>query len=615
MHKNPVAKLVVVTGTLSGEAFPLEDQEVTIGRDPANTICVPDRSLSRRHCVLVRTTTGWEVRDLGSVNGTSVNNVPVSVHQLRDGDRLAIGGSLVLFQAGAAPVAAELRPSAPIVPTRELAPDATRYLGLSPQPASVVEQGLRTLLAVSTAIGAAASEEELHRELLVLVRNCTAAAAAAILLRDADGLTIAASSRPGRGVLAINETLARRVIAERVAVVTRGEGDDSWLLCAPLAAGATVLGALYLARGDAAGAFSDDDLQLVTAVGRVAAIPLESVRRTAAAQRDIERLRADLGLNHNMVGGSPPMRAVYERITRVAASEATVLVTGETGTGKELVARAIHENSPRARGPFVAINCAALTETLLESELFGYERGAFTGAVAQKKGKLETAAGGTLFLDEVGEMGAALQSKLLRVLQERQFDRVGGTRPIRLDVRLISATNRSLPEEVAAGRFRQDLYFRLNVVSVQMPALRERQGDVPILARHFLERYAGGAGRRVTGLAPETLSRLIAYPWPGNVRELENAIHRAVVLGSTEDIVPDDLPEEVLQRPSAATSHATDLDFHAAVVRTKKQVIVAAFERAGRSYVEAARLLHVHPNYLHRLIRNLDLKGELESNP
>jgi transcriptional regulator with GAF, ATPase, and Fis domain len=442
------------------------------------------------------------------------------------------------------------------------------------------------------------------------LRRNVASDGAAILVHQGERLSVAAASGSGNR-LEINDALARRVIADRMALATRGEGDQTWLIAAPLATPTTVLGTLYLSRASAP--FDDDDLQLVAAIGRVAATPLETVRRLAAAQRDAERLQADLGVEYRMVGDSEVMRATYDRIGRTARTDATVLVLGETGTGKELAARAIHANSSRARHPFVAVNCAALTETLLESELFGHERGSFTGAVTQKKGKLEVADGGTLFLDEVGEMAAPLQSKLLRVLQEQEFERVGGTRPIRVDVRLISATNRSLSEEVAAGRFRQDLYFRLNVVSLEMPPLRARRGDISLLARHFLERHARKAGRRVTGFSPDALAMLADHPWPGNVRELENAIERAIVLGSTEDILPDDLPEDVLRRQSGIVSDAEELDFHGAVLQTKKRVIVAAFKRAGRSYVEAARLLHVHPNYLHRLIRNLDLKGELES--
>jgi Nif-specific regulatory protein len=287
-----------------------------------------------------------------------------------------------------------------------------------------------------------------------------------------------------------------------------------------------------------------------------------------------------------------------------------VLITGETGTGKELVARAVHLNSDRARRPFVTINCASLTEPLLESELFGHERGAFTGAVAQKKGKLEVAEGGTVFLDEVGELAPALQSKLLRAVQQREFERVGGTRPIHVDVRFISATNRNLATEAAAGRFRSDLFHRLNVVQIDVPPLRDRRDDIPVLAGHFLGRFARKATRPLRGIAPDAMKHLAAYDWPGNVRELENAIERAVVLGSSDHILPEDLPEPVLE--TAAPRLSTLARFHDRVRDAKVRVIVDAFQEAGGNYTGAARLLGLHPNYLHRLIRNLDVKSVLE---
>jgi Nif-specific regulatory protein len=321
-----------------------------------------------------------------------------------------------------------------------------------------------------------------------------------------------------------------------------------------------------------------------------------------------------------MIGDSPVMRSLYRRIGRVAPTDSTVLITGESGTGKELVARALHSNSQRADRSFVAINCAAITETLLESELFGHERGAFTGAIAQKKGKLEIAEGGTVLLDEVGELSPALQAKLLRVLQEREFERVGGTRSIAVDFRLLAATNCDLEQAIAAGTFRRDLYYRLNVVSLAVPPLRDRPEDIPLLANLFARRHAANMKRRLSGVSADALAYLTAYEWPGNVRELENAIERAVVLGSTDLIVPDDLPEALIEAgpataSAAAAAGAGSAQFHAAIRQAKKDVIVNAFAAARGSYSAAARLLGLHPNYLHRLIRNLDLKPLLKKSP
>jgi transcriptional regulator with GAF, ATPase, and Fis domain len=311
-----------------------------------------------------------------------------------------------------------------------------------------------------------------------------------------------------------------------------------------------------------------------------------------------------------MIGDSPPMREVYQFIAKAAPSDSTVLITGESGTGKELVARAIHRNSRRSSKPFVAINCAALTEALLESELFGHEKGAFTGAISQKKGKLEVADRGTVFLDEMGELAPAIQAKLLRVLQDQQFERVGGTRPIKVDIRLIAATNRDIDEAVQTGIVRRDLYYRLNVVSMKMPPLRERGEDIRLLARYFARKCAEKSKRKISGISAEAEACLLAYDWPGNVRELENAIERAVVLGSTEVLLPEDLPEPIIEVQTIPPNSTAAL--HDAVRESKKQIILKALDQTDGDYSEAARLLGLHVNNLHRLIRNLDLKQQVK---
>jgi Nif-specific regulatory protein len=312
-----------------------------------------------------------------------------------------------------------------------------------------------------------------------------------------------------------------------------------------------------------------------------------------------------------MVGQGPRMREVYQFIEKVAPSDSTVLIHGESGTGKELAARAIHQNSPRKSQPFVALNCAALTETLLESELFGHERGAFTSAVVQKKGMLEVADGGTVFLDEVGELPLSLQAKLLRVLQEREFARDGGTRSINANVRFVAATNRDLQKAVKDDKFRLDLFYRLNVVSMTMPALREHSEDIPLLAEYFVGKFTERCCRRINGISAAARACLARYDWPGNVRELENAIERAVVVGSSDMISPEDLPEALAE--TAVADPCGSAKYHDAILNLKRQLILSAYEQAGGSFTEAAKLLGVHPNYLHRLVRNLDLRMSLKN--
>jgi Nif-specific regulatory protein len=311
-----------------------------------------------------------------------------------------------------------------------------------------------------------------------------------------------------------------------------------------------------------------------------------------------------------MIGESVRMRQVYQFVAKVAPRDSTVLISGESGTGKELVARAIHQNSKRSKKPFVAVNCAALTATLLETELFGHEKGAFTGAVAQRKGRLEVADGGTLFLDEIGELPLPLQVKLLRVLQEREFERVGGTRTIKVDIRLLTATNRNLEDLISRGLFRQDLFYRLNVLQLQMPPLRERQEDILLLAKYFVIKYGEKCNRQISRISLQAQKRLLSYDWPGNVRELQNAIERAVVLCTTDSILLEDLPEAILETETRSMGAPTK--YHEAVAETKKQVILQAMQQSNGNFTEAARLLEVHPNYLHRLIRNLNLREQLK---
>jgi DNA-binding NtrC family response regulator len=323
-------------------------------------------------------------------------------------------------------------------------------------------------------------------------------------------------------------------------------------------------------------------------------------RRTL--EREVALLRSELARTHDLdeiVGQHPVMERLHGLIAQVARTSTTVLITGESGTGKELVARAIHRYGSRREGPFVAINPAAIVESLIESELFGHERGAFTGAHQRKLGKFELAQGGTLFLDEIGTLRADLQAKLLRVLQEREIERVGGTRSIKIDVRVIAATNTDLKDAVSRGTFREDLYYRLNVVPIVVPPLRERAQDVPLLAEHFLRRDTRDFNKRIEGLSPEAVAALQAYRWPGNVRELENVIERCVVLGDGPIIQLNDLPLDVLLPPQATRVRAAEsLPLNEATDQFERQIVLRVLERVGWNLTEAGRILAIHRNSL-----------------
>ena len=340
---------------------------------------------------------------------------------------------------------------------------------------------------------------------------------------------------------------------------------------------------------------------------------LDLLLRRALAERRLgaenRRLKEQLDSKHgfeNIIGTSPAMREVFETIRQAAPTRATVLIQGESGTGKELVARALHQCSPRREGPFVPVHCAALAPTLLESELFGHEKGAFTGAVERRRGRFEMADGGTLFLDEIGEIDASLQVKILRVLEERKFERVGGTETLSVDVRLIAATNRDLRKKVAEGSFREDLFYRLYVVNLTVPPLRERDGDVVLLAQHYLKALAAENGKKTRSITPEAMDALAAYSWPGNVRELRNVIERMVVLGTGERLDVRDLPAAVRESsagPAAGTAQA------GRVLRdAERQLIEDALRRHKGNRTKAAQELGISRRTLHRKLNEFGLR-------
>ncbi len=305
----------------------------------------------------------------------------------------------------------------------------------------------------------------------------------------------------------------------------------------------------------------------------------------------------------NIVGRSAGMLDVYKMVARVAPTQSTVLVVGESGTGKELVARAIHTHSTRAQGPFVAVNCTALTESLLESELFGHAKGAFTGAVASKRGLFEEAQGGTLFLDEIGDVGQKMQAQLLRVLQEGEIRRVGGSEAVNIDVRVVAATHRDLEEEVKAGRFREDLYFRINVVTIRLPPLRERPSDIPILVDHFLAKYAAREGKSECGVVPDALAALERYAWPGNVRELENVIERSLALSKDNVLLPSDLPPEISRSGAAISALGPNLiEDRPTLGELERRYIELVLRETGGNKKRAAELLGIDRRTLYRTL-------------
>ena len=622
-------RLVAIAGKLQGTVVPITNSPAIIGRESAATVYLPEGSVSRRHSQIERDGDEFILTDLDSLNGTFVNDVPVKRRTLEHGDKITIGTSHFLFLRHDGDVPS-LSGEVQFDDSQSVSGSTVRFK--LNDALYLMARDLAALIKVSTTINAIRGLVELEKKLLELMFEVVPAKHGAILLIDRNekegeeefSSVFALDRVKGPDeTIKVSRTIARQVLSEGTALLIEdhektasldydslSKARTSSVLCVPLTLAGRSLGVLYLASNEPDVHFDSDHLQLASTIAAIAAVAIENARHIEWLESENKRLIADADIEHSMVGESGRMRQVYQFIAKVAPTDSSVLISGESGTGKELVARAIHQNSKRSAKPFIAVNCAALTETLLESELFGHEKGAFTGALAQRKGRLEIADGGTLFLDEIGELSAQLQVKLLRVLQEREFERVGGTRTIKVDIRLLTATNRNLEDLIAQGLFRQDLFYRLNVLKLEMPPLRQRQEDIPLLAKYFAVRYGEKCNRKITSISPDAQKRLLSYDWPGNVRELENAIERAVVLGTTDVILPEDLPEAILETESRAMPAPTK--YHEAVAETKKQVILQAMEQTNGNYTDAAKLLGVHPNYLHRLITNLDLREHLK---
>jgi Nif-specific regulatory protein len=610
------SRVVVISGPSKGSVVRLKGDQLSVGRDSANHLCLRDRAVSRRHFTISKTDVAFHLVDLDSHNGTFVNGIPVRRKLLSHGDTVRVGRCELVFliTEDEGQVQAEVQFKEADLDEALSTTNVRAYRSV-PQGGTDVgrmARDLNALFKIANSINSIRELDPLQHQLLELICEVVPAdSAAVVMLRHGDEDPTSSSvwhRRPGGASIRIRRELVQRVLWERTPLLIDAQNGDESVLCVPLVGVERAIGVLYMIA-EKNDSFQEDHVHFLSSVAGIAAVTLENVLATEALRNENRRLQAELELDDVLIGESKQMHGVLNFISRVARSDSTVLIRGESGTGKELVARAIHRNSTRADKPFVAINCAAIPEALLESELFGHEKGAFTGAIATKKGKLEVAEAGTIFLDEIGELAPMLQAKILRALQEHEFERVGGTRPLKLNARVIAATNKILEEAIKAGEFRQDLYYRLNVVSVVVPPLRERPDDIALLAMYFASRYSEKCNRPLKGISSEARALLMNYSWPGNVRELENAIERAIVLGIGDEIVPEDLPDTLLEVQTAEGSSGTYYD---RINDLKKRMIVDAVKQTKGNYTEAAKLLGVHPNYLHRLIRNLDIKSDLK---
>jgi transcriptional regulator with GAF, ATPase, and Fis domain len=612
-------RLLAISGAHKEAVALVKGRPLILGRDPSNEIEVSDAAVSRRHCAVSEVSDGvFEIADLDSHNGTLVNQARITRKILRHGDRILIGHCEFVFLTGPEDEAALLEPIREGNANATLTTMPLNRKGMPSDDAWIGRMAgdLAALFKIANVINSTRDMQALQSDLLALICEVVPAAQGTIVLqphRDEEPDPPSVWNRKGESdqPIVLRDELVRQAMWERCAVASAATAETvggEHVLCVPLVAVEKTLGVIYLTAPASSAPFGEDHVYFVSSVSRIAAVTLENLLKLDSLRAENQRLRAAVvAAEGSLIGESKAMRRVTEFIARVAQGDSTVLIRGESGTGKELVARAIHASSPRAGEPFIAINCAAIPEALLESELFGHEKGAFTGASGLRKGKLEAAEDGTVFLDEIGEMAPLLQAKLLRVLQQREFERLGGNRLLAFNARVLAATNKNLEQAIKSGEFRADLHYRLNVVSVALPALREHREDIPPLALYFVNKYAAKCKRSFKGIAAEARSLLMQYSWPGNVRELENAIEHAVVLVLTDEILPEDLPSTLLEERSAELPAAR---YHNTLNETKKQLVLSALDEAKSSPIEAARILGIHPKYLHRLIRNLNLKSE-----
>ncbi len=627
------SKLAVIAGPLAGQTFLLGPQALTIGRDHASDVHLSGMAISRHHCIVEPVQGRWRLCDLGSLGGTFVNGRPVRQQILHEGDRITLGDSAFLFQQSedsGMSLGVDLDDADYVAEnTVHLAPEDARYLLLEAAAGDFLSaertaRDLQALLRIANALNALRGTGPFANCLLDMVLDTVPAERTALLLFDRAHDLVTAYGRDrqgGREPFTVSRTLVQRVTNGRDSIlsndVLHGAGWDTVeslqsarirsLIAVPLTQPEGLLGILYLDTREEGVRFDETHLQLLTAAGCIAAVALATIRHIEWLREENQRIEA--GLSHKMVGTSEPIREFYHLLSRAAPTEATVLLLGESGTGKELAARALHDRSLRADKPFVPISCAAIPDNLLESELFGHEKGAFTGALTRKLGKFEVAHTGTVFLDEIGELPLALQAKLLRAIQEREIERVGGTQPIHVDLRFVAATNRDLEKATDEGTFRKDLYYRLKVIPLTLPPLRERREDILLLANYFLSDLK--PKRRISGFSQEAQACLLRYDWPGNVRELRSAVEHAIVFGDGELIRAENLPESVLEAAPATGAPISVTPFDEAVNRFKERLILDAVEQAGGNVTSAAEALGRHPNYLHRLITNMGLRDRI----
>jgi len=623
-------KLLIKEGPGRGDVFELSGPVATIGRDAGNSIRLADRATSRFHARITLQHGACYVSDLHSSNGTLVNGERVQHRKLEHADEIRVGNVLLLFLEDDVTKAQVLSGSA----DADLEVTQTIELDGQPGPTGLAEASRSELItsnlrlaAIAELAQAAAAVRSLPTlfDLAIETVNRTLSPDRVVpIVRQQDGTLlpyIRAKSGFERGLQAvgISRHIVEHCLNKGVGVLSRragaaGRGPQgrggrvTSVLCVPLIGRATH-GVLYCDRLDRPDSYERADLQHLCSLAAQVAVAIENVQAHEDMASLARKLEAEVGGQYNLVGQSPSMRKVFEFIRKAAPTEASVLICGESGTGKELVARAIHHHSNRSKGPFEALNCAAMSPTLIESELFGHVKGAFTGAISDRPGRFELADKGTIFLDEIGALPLECQTKLLRVLEMGTFRRVGDVKDRTVNVRVIAATNEDLDAAMRQGQFREDLFYRLNVLRADLPPLRERGADIDLLACHFLSEFSERCGRNIRGFHPAVRETFYNYHWPGNVRELRNVIERMVIMCEGEVLGPELLPAELLgASPAAPTAPRPQQEEDLQSLReVEKRYILDVLRRTGGNKKKAAEILGVDRSTLYAKLKRYNV--------
>ncbi len=632
------AYLIIEQNRRWSDVFRLpRDRPTLIGRSSTCQIVVSDDRSSRHHAQIDWRESGWFLKDLGSRNGTQLDGQTISgEQQLSDGNKIQVAGSIFRFTLNLRTVSADssMLDASPQKRERQATADLTEYAARDPlilqrtEPRRwVAELSIRLLECNSLS---EASESALD----VLLKQC-GIQAGAILQTDSDGVSrlLATRERAGKAYHRLSDFVMHTCLTEQRSLLARNiqeddqfveagtsmSTDSSSVICVPIFDSAQIIGLIHLYTRSDEPELTSTQLDWATAAAEVLAVGLPYLKQRAKLEKKLIQTRRRANslqqqLNEAvggevMLGNSPALQQLKRQLARVAATDATVLLRGESGVGKELAARTVHQQSSRNDKPFVAVNCAALTSSILESELFGHEKGAFTGATEQKIGKFEMANGGTLMLDEVGEMSPEIQAKFLRVLEGQPFERVGGSKPIQVDVRIVAATNRDLEVAVQDGSFRADLYFRLRVVELYVPALRERREDILPLAESFLARFRSKIGYGPSGFSKRAIEAMSSYDWPGNIRELRNCVERAFVLSNHDLAEPEDLAMSYLtgmpgmETPSPMSSTVYR---EISLAELEKEHILATLAYTDGQKSRAAAILGIERSTLDRKLKRFD---------